>query len=936
MAPPKPFTYIRDRIKVDSHFSTEIQAEIAHRDIKAGTTLCFVAREIVHFSKYTFALHGYPLIFVADTYDGKGGAIDTIDHDPESVPTTGAPASGGPGGQPGGTGGNGTSASPITLVAQKVVNARLVAKGNPGGNGGKAANGTNGQDARFDVGIKEYFNGLPGHDGAKGGTGGNGGNGGAIAVHFVTTPAKGALQLDASPGAEGKGGAQGADGKPGKNLVNAKGGKPGKGGSQGAKGTPGKPGKITQEASEIDDWWKLVVTLAGKPAASEWSGYRTRVGEYLFRSYVPALKSRARVRLAGVGLLPKARREFESALILFAKANGRGRDSGSLYNPNIASSLLKKRATTLLRYLNMGLTPIGISYQHDLKPNFDFYEDFITDYQDQREALFNRTLSQLLHIEDKSDKANLAENAKDLAQGMAIAATIDATIAESRVGVAEIAYDAAVQRLKAIEGLLNEVAVDRLDADGEITFGEFVAWASAIISLAVAVVGAFFTSGGTLAAWLGAFNLVLAAKAEAAEVGTWVNDDFELTDEGKAMKGKLTEAIEGTKKLVDKVQAVVALANAEGDDEFDEKERQLLIDAFNAAYEMNIRYIEHGQAVLAEASANQKKATYDGDAKALGKLTDDFQKDAADAIKIARILLAQFQTYVDYFIRYGFKRARAYDIFVLADPPESPRFRFDYGYIHPDLEENAFFTLGHPDAEGDWDTTPVLDLVKAYVDSLGEFDPMLLREKYDNYREGLSFGGSETVSITDPKVLQSMKGSGVASFDVPYAEFEPRTELKIGQAGIGLVGAQANKTHEWVQIDLEHGGNWENRRKDGTKVAVKAPARTEFGIEAALTSVTAGSLPVPQEKERPIFWGRSPATRWRVEVTKAYAEDAGLDLSGLTEIQLAVKYAYYNPTAPAPIKPIRGGKRAPARKRTKRAPGRKSTKTIGKKKTPQR
>ena len=45
------------------------------------------------------------------------------------------------------------------------------------------------------------------------------------------------------------------------------------------------------------------------------------------------------------------------------------------------------------------------------------------------------------------------------------------------------------------------------------------------------------------------------------------------------MKGSLTDAIDKTVQLVDKVEAVAQLFAAEGDDEFDEKERQLLIDA---------------------------------------------------------------------------------------------------------------------------------------------------------------------------------------------------------------------------------------------------------------------------------------------------------------------------------------------------------------------
>lgn len=157
MAPPKPITYIRDQITIDKAFAVEIQAELDYRNTKAGTPLCFIAREIKHASKYTFALHGYPLIFVADTYNGNSGAIDTTDN------SWGAwNGEAGKVGVPGGAGGNGVSASPITLVAQKIVNARLIASGTPGANGGKAGNGGNGADAEVDYGTNDDGSGGKG------------------------------------------------------------------------------------------------------------------------------------------------------------------------------------------------------------------------------------------------------------------------------------------------------------------------------------------------------------------------------------------------------------------------------------------------------------------------------------------------------------------------------------------------------------------------------------------------------------------------------------------------------------------------------------------------------------------------------------------------------------------------------------------------------
>ena len=118
--------------------------------------------------------------------------------------------------------------------------------------------------------------------------------------------------------------------------------------------------------------------------------------------------------------LAKARKELESALILLAKVNGHN------------ARTINNRAKVLLGYINNGMTPIGIGYQHDLRPDFEFYEEFITDYQGHKDALFGNTLQMLLNVDDKSDKANLAKAARDHAQGMAGAAKIDVTLAESQ------------------------------------------------------------------------------------------------------------------------------------------------------------------------------------------------------------------------------------------------------------------------------------------------------------------------------------------------------------------------------------------------------------------------------------------------------------------------------------------------------------------------
>src|SRR5439155_17545376 len=138
-------------------------------------------------------------------------------------------------------------------------------------------------------------------------------------------------------------------------------------------------------------------------------------------------------------------------------------------------------------------------------------------------------------------------------------------------------------------------------------------------------------------------------------------------------------------------------------------------------------------------------------------------------------------------------------------------------------------------------------------------------------------------------VLKSLKGSQAASFQVGLEAFADHTELKIGRVGVALIGAKTKPDHKWVQVDLEHCGPSTNRRRDGSAVVLDAPRRIESS-PAQLEGINPQDL---NEADKQVFWGRSPAARWRVSIAPQAAAEAGLDLSGLTEIQLSVKYVYF-------------------------------------------
>jgi hypothetical protein len=70
---------VRDRIEINSGWEQELRTELGLRGIARGTTLCLIAREIVHQANYHLRLAGYRIVIEADTYDRRGGSVDTTE-----------------------------------------------------------------------------------------------------------------------------------------------------------------------------------------------------------------------------------------------------------------------------------------------------------------------------------------------------------------------------------------------------------------------------------------------------------------------------------------------------------------------------------------------------------------------------------------------------------------------------------------------------------------------------------------------------------------------------------------------------------------------------------------------------------------------------------------------------------------------------------------
>ena len=127
----------------------------------------------------------------------------------------------------------------------------------------------------------------------------------------------------------------------------------------------------------------------------------------------------------------------------------------------------------------------------------------------------------------------------------------------------------------------------------------------------------------------------------------------------------------------------------------------------------------------------------------LGGLTGDIQF----LEQVALTLIRSAQRYMDVLIKYAFFAARA-EIYTLTDM--SDEIRTDYGYIHPDIEQDYQDGI-----------LPLAQLIGEYTTSWSRFvDIINYRNAFDSY-----FGSSDKVNdkvflaIADPAVLAQFRAT---------------------------------------------------------------------------------------------------------------------------------------------------------------------------------
>jgi len=254
-----------------------------------------------------------------------------------------------------------------------------------------------------------------------------------------------------------------------------------------------------------------------------------------------------------------------------------------------------------------------------------------------------------------------------------------------------------------------------------------------------------------------------------------------------------------------------------------------------------------------------------------------YRADVGATAEVIRSIVTRTQEYCDLLQKYVFFSARALDLYTGSTTAQA--LSLDLGRLPVDEEDEAYRRLARGDA------SPALSLVQRYAETMARLPSVIFyRDQYLTYEETL-VSGLLFVHLTDAGTLAGFAANGQVEFDVTADRLRQATEAKVATVYVSLLGATARDPR--ISCHIGHSGRSETWRSDGTLVRTLMPPRTTT-VAANFDADTFGGLDSP----KPPFWGRSPITRWRLSVDEAVRQQAALNLTGLTEVQVLIAYLY--------------------------------------------
>ncbi|MFJ4060866.1 hypothetical protein [Streptomyces albogriseolus] len=862
---PDYYPYIRDTVTITEQLNT-----FCTRPSIGPVFL--IGRIVKHEVGCNLRVTANRVIIVADVYDGTNGMIDAS-----------ATSAGGPGGT-------------VTVMCRRSINARVNACGGQGAAGAAGEAGSAGTASYHRDGYWETVTDpvtmetrdvwhpeedIPGADptnGSPGGPGGPGGSGGSITFTSIKddTPP----DLLAAGGAGGPGGPGGAAAQ-GPFSEGSIEGEPGPSGPDGAEG---QVNVATLEEADYLAALRPLLNSTGRPYANYWAPYRITMGEHFHRLYDSGVMDSAEyARHVGDSGVPDrakygplAANEFERALEL---------------QPNNADAIRLQRQLVGFvpkpgaARVGGGTNALGLPRDLDVVPNFDGYVKAFTSF----------LTPVLLFLHDGVDKilsANEVGRLSEIAGQLSLEAVKARENAEDSLGIAKTELEQADSGVAYAQSELDQAtaAISRAiveaqqqpDSPEDDILSTVIEVGSAVLGVAAAI-----PSGGASLVAL-APSLMTLADSVLDAAGPYVRDllrgdaqDLQkIRDAYNAVGQDPSAVISGGRTIVN--FATVAQRLGEMTRNQNAPHMALIKRGTDLAHEL---LLARNRAVLARqhldaATARLARAH---DVVAQADALQHNQALNAEAIKqagLAAIYTAQARG--DVLLSLAFRAKRSVEIYTLKD--EDANFPLDAGRICPDLatdyyEKEIDDVRLMQELNSSWGK--ILSLADMQNDYVEYFDRPLDKDWMRR-----SFTAPEP-QVAELQSLHRFTFEIDPGADLPNGHFE----AKIRSIRLALVGASHPEGE--ISCEVHHDGKYLQLRPDKTvttQLLLPKVSTCNAKTTPLLPDEFGDASPLDAPKSL-AFWGRGLGGSWQVTIPQQQF-DGGLDLSGLTRIQVWIGYQF--------------------------------------------
>ena len=609
-------------------------------------------------------------------------------------------------------------------------------------------------------------------------------------------------------------------------------------GADGPPGPDGDPGTVEVSIVEEADFWPAIA-----PLAAGWPAYRLKLGEYYFRAANPAAPPRS-------GFLELAMAEL-TAVTLLEPTNG--------------------QALTLRNRLVNNQNVLGLARDVDIIPNFPSYEQVVVDYAPLVLGLFQTATSLLqgnLTLEQMA-----ASIAREIAHLSGLEAVVETERAAAERGLAA-AQTEQEKATKLFNSLQAQITAKRAELESK-TFGWVDLFGIGGYIAVVAIIS--LATGGGAAAVAGAYlPQIISTLTDGGGM------PFKEADRAAALNAAL-----GLKGLLGKdgkpdplgpmLLSLSKLLSDIDESDGDAELKAMLRESVKLTFDKLISARRVEQAALSLAAADLRLQQARIDRELAQAQLDGLTKDVDYLEQVALTLIRSAQGYMDILMRYAFFAARSVEIYTIDDL--SNEVFYDYGYVHPDLEQDY--------ADG---LLPLAQLIGAYVTSWGRFVGVIgYRSRYDTYFASTDRVSDKVfVSVTDPAALADFRATQTLAVEVRLDDLpSTRFEAKATYVLLALAGATANIPA--ISALVEHGGEAGSTMRDKSEQVQFLRPRTTV-VQTAKTGDVFTGAHVGHDPDDLSFWGRGMATTWRVTIEAEEMARRQVDLSGLTAIDIEIGY----------------------------------------------